>query len=154
MELSLHIEKDNGAHGSVCSSPTAASSQFPSMPNSPLHGPRRRPPTRRRTQFTASPEGSLLVVPGPGAVNDGSLPAHPITPLPVHADASILSSLHALHADELVYLFKNRDKVLGDHQYRHHVRSMLQHYFYFLWFTWSRAIWNIIMLPTSALPHV
>ncbi|EJD51153.1 alpha/beta-hydrolase [Auricularia subglabra TFB-10046 SS5] len=79
----------------------------------------------------------------------------PPTPLPVARQTSILSSLHALHADELVYLFKNPDKVLGTQRsYSQLVWRTVKDYLYFLFFTWSRASWNIFVLPTTLLDRV
>ncbi|KAH7098329.1 alpha/beta-hydrolase [Auriculariales sp. MPI-PUGE-AT-0066] len=154
------IEKDEAR--SVSSSPTAASSHLPSLPNSPYGHVSRRPPVRRRTRFVESPEGSLLLFPGGEQLTPpppGPSPLRrdldrPETPLPVAEDSAILSSLHALHADELVYLFKNRKKVLGEHQYRSHAFVTFKKYLFFLWFTWSRAVWNIVMLPTTILDIV
>ena len=137
---------------SVSSSPTAASSHFAgSPPESPFHNARRLQ-VRRRTRFIDSPDNSLWLQPTELLIPTAPLSpqAHPSTPLPVRSDSSILSSLHALHADELVYLMRNRDSLLGGHKpYRQHILVTVKSYLYFLWFTWSRAVWNILMLPTS-----
>ncbi|KZV92695.1 alpha/beta-hydrolase [Exidia glandulosa HHB12029] len=156
------------SEGSRSASTTAASSPTSSTAmTSPIEAPREPTlmvtpaPTIRQRRMTArfaeSPQSTLLVTPNMPKYSVESHPPSPTpgTPLPVPLASSIQSSLHALHADELVYLFKNRSKILGPHKnYKHLVWRTYKDYCYFLWFTWTRAIWNITILPTTFLDRI
>lgn len=152
LSLSTPMDGHDERERSVSASTTAGNSPTSPEPSVMVTPP---PPTIRQRRYTArfseSPQASLLLTPPPSMTFDPKPPSPaPATPLPVPSKSSIQSSLHALHADELVYLFKNRTKILGTRRnYGDFVWHTFKDYCYFLWFTWTRAVWNILILPTS-----
>ena len=71
------------------------------------------------------------------------------------SDNPLLQRLHALHADEFTDLRKKASLFNKKSDQSWSIRSLalIRQYFIFIFTTWKRAVWSVMLYPTSEL-HV